>query len=621
MQSLALFLLFTACAAQLVVDDKGYSSGYFNDPMVLNGGDYYQTRGATATCPTGYQFITDEEACLSLVSEIAGKVKGERYTNTNINPMPQYCTTRSPDINDINYYYNPQGLSTDVATALLCINSSKVCDVTDGTGTSSSYPCVCGADTCATNEICNAAVDGGVCEIYQGYYETERTVASCPSSYQTILDDGACRELAEKISDKTWGHVYSYGTVPYGCSSWTTDLVNYYVNKPAAGAALAQDIDVSLICIRKNMTCDVIDGTNFSSSYPCVCGTDTCQTGEYCDQSRNICEVIPGYYETERLDSSCPMGYQAIYDALACETVAGMISSKQYAPKFWGHSYNNPMVPHGCGTRLEDIVNYYISPTGNPNTDVKNSLICIKDTLACSVSDGTGMSSTYPCACGTDTCSDEEICNGATGRCELTPGVYETDRMAQSCPSGYKAVSNRDQCEAVATLIRLKTWNEFPHYSGTANGCGTYQSHTINFFDSPGGGVNSNVLMALICINENMALTSIRLTTELTSAATAGATTLNLLHVTSLVPGMRVSINDGINKEAHAILTVSSTGVTIASPLMFSYALNTPVTALAFDTIPVVEAIENSTNATNASSAPPLSSTLSTDLSNETMEV
>jgi len=596
--------------------------------MEINGGEYYQTRGATATCPTGYQFITDEEACLSLVSEISGKVKGERYTDTNINPFPQYCTTRNLDINDINYYYNPKGLSTDVAVALLCINSSKVCDVTDGTGKSSSYPCVCGADTCAKDEICNAALDGGVCEIYKGYYETERSVASCPSSYQPILDDGACREIAQNISDKTWGHVYHYGTVPYGCATWTTGLINYYVNKPASGTALAQDIDTSLICIRKDMTCDVTDGTNYSSSYPCVCGTDTCESGEYCDLSRNICEVIPGYYETERLETACPAGYNEIYDALACETLAGMISKKEYAPKFWGHSYRNPMVPHGCGTRLEDIVNYYISPPGNPNTEVKNSLLCIKDTLACDVTDGVGMSSKYPCACGEDTCSDEEICNGATGKCELIPGVYETDRMASSCPSGYKAVTDFAHCEALATIIRLKTWKVFPLYSGVAHGCGTYKSHTINFFDTPGDGINTNVLVALICIKEDMALTTIKLTTELTSPATAGDTTLKLLHVTSLTPGMRVSLNDGFNVEAHKVLTVDPSGsITIGSPLMFSYPLDTPVTAMALDTIPTIEAIENATNTTNEtmvsspSSMDSSATGLMTNMSNETMTV
>merc|ERR1712137_152260 len=41
-----------------------------------------------------------------------------------------------------------------------------------------------------------------------------------------------------------------------------------------------------------NVTCSVVDGTTNSSSYPCLCGTATCQMEQLCNSATDTCDTL-----------------------------------------------------------------------------------------------------------------------------------------------------------------------------------------------------------------------------------------------------------------------------------------------------------------------------------------
>jgi len=526
MRSFTLYLLITACHAA---------------PTFYNGGDYAQTgtvehlQAIQETCPLNYQPIRDERACKLAAEKITGKIFSSVYHRYNVNPFPDFCTAKTVDGQDVNYYVNPDGEHTDPQVAHLCIKTSKQCSVTNGAGESptADYPCTCGIDTCADKEVCDLAGNGGqgVCEVMKGYYETERKDKNCNrvTGYQPILDAFACEQVADMLSAKglkEWGAVYSLNQMPYGCSSWNTNQVNYYVNPPGN---LNEEVDVALICIKTSMTCSVTDGTGPSTTYPCVCGQDTCSQNEVCDTAglsgAGVCEVAAGYYETEREVATCPSGYQVILDAAACREAAGKIGQSipgtypHTTAKYWGAVYADRNVPHGCSTWLAtraNTVNYYLNPFGvAPYTsDVENALLCIKTTKKCSSTDGTTAASSAetPCVCGTDTCAAGEVCNEAANLCEVIKGYVETERTAKSCPAGYNMINEADCWDLNGQLGR--TWIKFPVYSGAGFGCGSWDFDTVTYFDYPSGTApkDNNLYVnnapddtenARLCVNEN----------------------------------------------------------------------------------------------------------------------
>mmetsp|Transcript_13185 Transcript_13185/g.22719 ORF Transcript_13185/g.22719 Transcript_13185/m.22719 type:complete len:626 (+) Transcript_13185:114-1991(+) len=458
----------------------------------FEGGDYFQSAGGDLLdtvsrpgCPAGYQPIEDVKACKEVAEKISSKYFNAIYHYYPVNPFPNFCTTKN---DDVNYFVNPEGVHTDPQVSVLCIKSSLNCSVTDGSGPSSTYPCVCGPDTCATGEVCN----GNICEVIKGYYEAERKSVSCPTGYQVITDEVACQQVAAMIPSKVWGAVDAYTTVAHGCTTWMTDTVNYYVNPGGTNV----DIDVSLLCISTGLTCSVTDGSGASSAYPCVCGTDTCAQDEICIASSNLCEKIPGYVETERM-APCPMGYQVITDEAACEQLAGMIPGE-----VWGSVYSYSEVAYGCTTMVAERVNYNVNPGGN-NKEVENALLCINSNLTCDVSDGSGVSSSYPCVCGTDTCAQGEICVASANLCESIEGYYETEREVSSCPDGYQKIMDANACRELAGKLPGKRWGAVYYDTTLAHGCGTYLSDIVNYYVNP-GGTNTDVENSLLCISQNL---------------------------------------------------------------------------------------------------------------------
>jgi len=429
--------------------------------------------------------IIDQDACEQVAGMISGKVWGATY---HFSDIVHGCVTHLADT--VDYYVNPGGKNDDVEVSLLCIRTSLTCDVSDGSGVSSSYPCVCGADTCTGGEFCNATA--GLCEVIEGYYETERMSSQCPIGYQVITDEAACREVAQKMDRRVWGATYHFSTVVHGCVTRLFDTVDYYVNPGYTGPNT--NVEISMLCIRSSWTCDVSDGSNVSSSYPCACGTDTCASGEVCRASDDLCEVIKGYYETERMASVCPSGYQIITDAGACRQLAGQISDR-----YWGGALVDPKAAYGCSTHLFDRVNYYVDPRGPgvpPNVNV--ALLCISTSLACSVTDGSGASSDYPCACGTDTCMTGEVCRASDNKCEIVKGFYQTERRASSCPTGYQIIGSEAACKQLAGQIGNRNWGSVYAPSTVVSGCGSWMYEWVNYYVNP-GGKSTDVDVALLC--------------------------------------------------------------------------------------------------------------------------
>mmetsp|Transcript_48005 Transcript_48005/g.89880 ORF Transcript_48005/g.89880 Transcript_48005/m.89880 type:complete len:520 (+) Transcript_48005:117-1676(+) len=501
MRSLTLFLLVNVCQAQT-----------FYGP----GNAYFETAPGSSDCSPGYQVIKHSKACKKVAEILAteGKYWDSIYHYYPVgNPWPDGCSTRAA--NDVSYYVNPLGVHTDPASSLLCIKSAFVCDVTDGTGKSGGYPCVCGTSTCVDDEICVIHDNYTICEVAQGYYETERIANSCPQDYQAITDQRACEEIAGKISTENplsgfeWGAVYSFTDKPYGCATWTGQVVNYYVDVGPVTinpAGTNSDVDVSMLCMRQSMACSVTDGTLTSSQYPCICGTDTCSKNELCMASENLCLTLPGLYEGERKSTNCPSGYQRITDAAACQDIANRIgtlyaSSAKLNGMFWGFALASESTNtlYGCGTQLGTTVNYYVNPPGGTNTDVDVAPLCLNSvTQACTVTDGSTQSAFYPCICGTETCGENEICYGSQNKCEVIKYYLETERLSSICPFGYTTINSAQECEFVSNQIAGKTWMAFYDYSSTAHGCGTWKEDTVNFFNNP-GGTNTEVRMAPIC--------------------------------------------------------------------------------------------------------------------------
>lgn len=480
------------------------------------GNAYFETAAGSSDCGPGYQVIKQSKACKKVAEILAssGKSWGAIYHYYPVgNPWPDGCSTRSA--NDVNYYVNPLGVHTDPTLSLLCIKSAFVCSVTDGSGVSGGYPCVCGTSTCVDNEVCVIHDNYTICEVARGYYETERVANSCPQDYQAITDQRACEEIVGEISTLNplsaleWGAVYSYSDKPYGCATWTGQVVNYYVDVGPVTvnpAGTNSDVDVSMLCMRQSIACSVTDGTLVSSAYPCICGTDTCSKNELCLESSNMCLTLPGIYEGERKSTTCPAGYQAITDAAACQDIGELIgnlyqTSGKLHGMVWGFAYASASTNtlHGCGTQLGTTVNYYVNPPGGTNTDVDVAPLCMNiATYRCSVTDGLTPSASYPCICGTTTCANNELCDASQNKCEVIRYYLETERLTSICPFGYTSINSAVECEYVANQIAGKNWLAFTDYSGTAHGCGTWKETTINFFNNP-GGVNSDVRMAPIC--------------------------------------------------------------------------------------------------------------------------
>jgi len=386
MWSLPLFLTLATCQAQVFYDSNNY---YLTTPGV----ERIAAIQEGCTGPTGalnYMPIKDVKACKEAAGVI-GKYFDTVYHRYPVNSFPPYCTAKQ-GFDDINYWINPESVHTDPAWTVLCIATSKTCDVTDGSGPVTNSPCVCGsgagADVCSAGEYCTASKN--VCEALPGIIETERKDKSCPTGYQPIIDAIACKEIAESwpVMDpqgkpyKRWGAVYDYHAVPNGCSTWTTGIINYYV----AAGAVNDDVDVSMLCIDSTTkACSITDGSGPSSSYPCVCGMDTCANNEICTSVGNWshCQVLPTIYQTERKTKSCPSGYKAI-DEPACWELAKMLG------RTWMKFPIYSGVAYGCGAWNFDTVQYFDYPGGGAPADdplyagaepdnVENALLCIGD--------------------------------------------------------------------------------------------------------------------------------------------------------------------------------------------------------------------------------------------------
>lgn len=352
----------------------------------------------------------------------------------------------------------------------------------------------------------------------------EDCTGAATGTYMPIKDVKACMQAAAIIgkSFDTVYHRYPVNSFPPYCTAKVaSNDVNYWINPESVHT----DPAWTVLCISTTKTCDVTNATGPVTNSPCVCGSgagaDVCSEGEYCSASNNRCEAMPGIFETERKDKSCPSGYQPITDAVACKEIAESWPERDangVPLKRWGAVYDYHAVPNGCATWTTGIINYYVAP-GASNDDVDVSMLCIDTTArACSVTDGGGPSASYPCVCGSDTCANNEICtaNGNWSHCQVSPTIYQTERKTKSCPTGYRAIDEPACWELAKTLGR--TWMKFQSYSGVASGCGAWNFDTVQFFDYPGGGAPAddplyanaepdNVENSLLCIADGENIT------------------------------------------------------------------------------------------------------------------
>lgn len=298
--------------------------------------------------------------------------------------------------------------------------------------------------------------------------------------------------MAEEIAGYTFAETFRYSAVdpfPVFCTVKNSE-VHYFLN----AADVPHDVQISVICIKETKACTQTDGNTKSAFYPCTCGTDSCYQNEYCNAAENICEIYPGFAETQKFGKTCPTGYQEITDATACMELANTIADPAtQVGKRWGAVYSDWTYPHGCTSWRGDIINYYVNDFSvyNPTAysyAVDAAKICIKTSKACSSTDGVSTSSSYPCTCGTDTCANNEICGNSTGpmMCELIQGIYQTERKVHSCPTGYRTIT-QTECYTLAPNIS-RAYLEFQKYSGVAQTCGTWNFRHVNYFDYPGGG-------------------------------------------------------------------------------------------------------------------------------------
>jgi hypothetical protein len=91
---------------------------------------------------------------------------------------------------------------------------------------------------------------------------------------------------------------------------------------------------------------------------------------------------------------------------------------------------------------------FVTSPGCAEDTSSEGRIYCdsstpVAATAPCSVTDGSAVSTTYPCACGTGVCSDNKVCTEATSTCELAP-CSVTDGSAVS--TTYPCACGGDTC-------------------------------------------------------------------------------------------------------------------------------------------------------------------------------
>lgn len=151
--------------------------------------------------------------------------------------------------------------------------------------------------------------------------------------------------------------------------------------------------------------------------------------------------VAPIQYKAGSL-TSCPAGYRQVSDEPACKGAAATAVNKPWhSAGSWTDRQN------GCIIDYDDTGFSKVFFNSDDTSNSGGRLVC--EANPCSVTDGSDVSESYPCQCGTDKLCDEEnaLCTSAESLCRVG-----FEAKTEVCPDN-KAIAQESQCKIAAFSI------------------------------------------------------------------------------------------------------------------------------------------------------------------------
>jgi hypothetical protein len=118
---------------------------------------------------------------------------------------------------------------------------------------------------------------------------------------------------------------------------------------------------------------------------------------------------------------------------------------------------------------------------------------CFCQAIPCTSTNGHGASATYPCGCGSATCSNGEYCRSSVPACVedgISNGYTFAAFGANICPNGSSIITSQTECSAAAHAIGGLSWNGVESNAANPSACYAHDQAHVRFNAHPAGKGN-----------------------------------------------------------------------------------------------------------------------------------